>query len=77
MQDSDSMIIRTNSYIPNGNLIQAYHNYTYDDLFSEGAERTFYVQGLEAGKHDIDVVYVLDGEDLCTENLSVSFVIMV
>ena len=71
------MTTRTNSYIPNGNLIQAYHNYTYDDLFSEGAERTFYVQGLEAGKHDIDVVYVLDGEDLCTENLSVSFVIMV
>ena len=73
-EDSNAMITRTNSYIPNGNLIQAYHNYSYNDLFADGAERTFYVQGLAAGKHDIDVVYVLDGEDFWTEDMSVSFV---
>jgi len=44
------MTTRTNSYIPNGNLIQPYHNYSYNNLFPEGAERTFYVQGLESWK---------------------------
>jgi len=73
-EDSNAMITRTNSYIPNGNLIQAHHNYSYNDLFSDEAERTFYVQGLEAGEHDIDVVYVLDNTDLWTNDLSVTFV---
>ena len=72
-EDSNAMITRTNSYIPNGNLIQAYHNYSYNDLFADGAERTFYVQGLAAGKHDIDVTYVLDGYDLPAVELSVIF----
>jgi len=71
-EDSNAMITRTNSYIPNGNLIQAYHNYSYNDLFSEGAERTFYVQALVAGNHGVGVTYVLDGVDLCTNDLSVT-----
>jgi len=73
-EDSSAMITRTNSYIPNGNLIQAYHNYSYSDLFSEGAERELYVQALESGEHSVDVTYVLDGEDLWNESLSVTFV---
>jgi len=66
-EDSNAMTTRTNSYIPNGNRLQPYHNYSYSDLFSDGAEKTFYVQALEAGKHNIDVVYVLDGQELWTE----------
>ena len=69
-EDSNAMTTKTNSYISNGNLVQPYHNYSYSDLFSEGAERTFYVQGLEAGEHDIDVVYLLDGVDLWTKVLT-------
>jgi len=69
-EDSDAMTTRTNSYIPNGNLIQAYHNYSYSDLFSEGAERTFYVQALESGEHDVEVTYLLDGHELDSKNVS-------
>jgi len=71
-EDSNAMITRTNSYIPNGNLIQSGHNYSYSDLFKNGAETNFYVQGLEAGEHDIDVVYMLDGVDLWTETVSLT-----
>ena len=60
---------RTNST----DSIQAHHNYSYGDLFAEGAETNFYIQGLDTGQHDIDVVYVLDGSDLWTESLSVTF----
>jgi len=72
-EDSNAMTTRTNSYIPNGNLIQAYHNYSYSDLLSEGAERELYVQALVSGEHEIDVTYVLDGQELWTESLSVTF----
>jgi hypothetical protein len=72
-KDSNAMITRTNSYIPNGNLIQAYHNYSYDDLFSDGAEQTYFVQGIEAGEHDIDVTYVLDNTDLWTNDFEILF----
>jgi len=72
-EDSNAMITRTNSYIPNGNKIQSYHNYSYDDLFSEGTERTLYVQGLEAGEHELDFVYVLDNQEVAKKDLSLSF----
>jgi len=72
-EDSDAMITRTNSYIPNGNKLQSYHNYSYDDLFSEDTERTFYVQGLEAGEHELDFVYVLDNQEVAKKDLSLSF----
>jgi len=68
------MTTRTNSYIPNGNLIQSYHNYSYNDLFAEDAEKTLYVQALEPGEHDIDVTYVLDGENLWTETVWIATV---
>jgi hypothetical protein len=54
---------RTNST----DSIQDGHNYSYNDLFENGAERTLYVQALEPGEHDIDVTYVLDGVGLWTE----------
>jgi len=64
----DGTMTRTNST----DSIQEGQCYAYSELFSEGAEQTFYVQGLEAGKHDIEVVYVLNGEDLWTESVSFS-----
>jgi hypothetical protein len=73
-EDSNAMTTRTNLYIPNGNKIQSGHEYSYSELFNSGAEKNFYVQGVEAGKHDIDVTYVLDGYDLPAEELSVTFV---
>jgi hypothetical protein len=61
---------RTNST----DSIQDGQCYSYADLFSEGAERTFYVQGLEPGNHGVSVTYLLDGRELGMEDLSVSFV---
>jgi hypothetical protein len=69
-KNSDSMTTRTNSYIPNGDKLQSGHEYTYNDLFADGAERTFYVQALAPGSYSIHVTYVLDGEDLCTETVA-------
>ena len=73
-EDSDAMITKTNSYIPNGNRLQAYHNYSYGDLFADGVEQMYYVQALAAGEHNVDVVYVLDGEDLWTETACIATV---
>jgi hypothetical protein len=65
----DGAMTRTNST----DSIQAYHNYSYGELFS-GSESTFYIQGLEAGSHGISVTYLLDGRELETKSVSVTFV---
>jgi hypothetical protein len=66
----DGAMTRTNST----DSIQDGQCYSYGDLFSEGTERTFYVQGLEAGNHGVSVTYLLDERELCTEGVSVTFV---
>ncbi|MDA3800501.1 MAG: hypothetical protein PF692_15690 [Kiritimatiellae bacterium] len=73
-KDSNAMITRTNSYIPNGNRLQAYHNYSYDDIFEEGAEKTLYVQGLQPGVHSVGITYLLDNYELDSEDVSFSFI---
>jgi hypothetical protein len=65
----DGTMTRTNST----DSIQAYHNYSYGELFS-GSESTFYVQGLEPGNHGVSVTYLLDGRELGAESVSASFV---
>jgi hypothetical protein len=66
----DGTMTRTNST----DSIQSGQCYEYSDLFSGGAETTFYVQGLLAGNHGVSVTYILDGRELCTEGVSVTFV---
>jgi len=67
----DGTMGRTDTYLENGgDVLKDLHAYSYNDIFSLGAETNIYVQALEPGIHDINVTYVLDGHDLCTESIN-------